>query len=42
MALSRAFTRYERAHNWSPGEESLNATIVDEELFGSEPRRHLP
>jgi hypothetical protein len=37
--LSRALTRYEKAHNWSPGEESLDAMMMDEQLFGSEPRR---
>jgi hypothetical protein len=37
--LSHALTRYENAHNWSPGDESLDATMVDEQLFCSEPRR---
>jgi hypothetical protein len=37
--LSRAFTSYENAHKWSPGDESLDATIMDEQLFGSEPRK---
>jgi hypothetical protein len=36
--LSHALTSYENAHKWSPGEESLDATIMDEQLFGSEPR----
>jgi hypothetical protein len=37
--LSRALTRYENAHKWSPGEESLDATMMDEQLFGSAPRK---
>ena len=37
--LSHALTRYENAHKWSPGDESLDATMMDEQLFGSEPRR---
>jgi hypothetical protein len=37
VELSHALTRYENAHNWSPGDESLDATMVDEQLF--EPRR---
>ena len=37
--LSHAFTSYENAHNWSPGEESLDATVMDEQLFGREPRK---
>ena len=32
--LSDALTRYQRAHQWSPGDESLDATLVDKELFG--------
>ena len=36
--LSRALTGYENAHEWSPGDESLDATM-DEQLFGSKPRR---
>jgi hypothetical protein len=36
--LSHALTSYENAHKWSPGDESLDATM-DEQLFGSEPRR---
>jgi hypothetical protein len=36
--LSRALTGYENAHKWSPGEESLDATMMDEQLFGSKPR----
>ena len=27
--LSDALTRYQRAHHWSPGEESLDATLVE-------------
>jgi hypothetical protein len=38
--LSHALTRYEDAHKWSPGDESLDATMIDAQLFGSEPRRH--
>jgi hypothetical protein len=38
--LSHALTRYEDAHKWSPGDESLDATMMDAQLFGSEPRRH--
>lgn len=38
-ALSHALTSYENAHKWSPGDESLDATMIDEQLFGSEPRR---
>jgi hypothetical protein len=37
--LSDALTRYQKAHYWSPGEESLDATMMDEQLLGSEPRR---
>ncbi len=37
--LSRALTAYENAHKWSPGEESLDATMMDDQLFGSKPRR---
>jgi hypothetical protein len=37
--LSHALTRYENAHKWSPGDESLDATMMEEHLFGSEPRR---
>jgi hypothetical protein len=37
--LSHALTRYEDAHKWSPGDESLDATMMDDKLFGSEPRR---
>jgi hypothetical protein len=38
--LSDAFTSYENAHKWSPGEESLDATILDKPLFGRESRKH--
>ena len=37
--LSDALTRYENAHNWSPGEESLEEAMLDEQLFGSGIRR---
>ena len=37
--LSHALTRYENAHKWSPGDESLDATMMDEQLFSSEARR---
>jgi hypothetical protein len=37
--LSHALISYENAHRWRPGEESLDATIIDEQLFGSEPRK---
>ena len=37
--LSHALTRYENAHKWNPGDESLDATMMEEQLFGSEPRR---
>ncbi len=33
--LGHALNRYEHAHTWSPGEESLDATLVDEHLFRS-------
>jgi hypothetical protein len=33
--LSLALNRYESAHRWSPGEESLEAAIMDERMFGS-------
>jgi len=36
--LGHALNTYENAHKWSPGEESLDATIMDEPLFGSEPQ----
>jgi hypothetical protein len=36
--LSHALTAYENAHKWSPGDESLDATMMDEQLFGSEPQ----
>jgi len=38
--LSDALTGYENAHKWSPGDESLDATMMDKQLFGSEPSRH--
>jgi len=37
--LSHALTSYENAHKWSPGDESLDATMMDEPLFGSDPRK---
>jgi hypothetical protein len=37
--FSRALSIYEKVHKWGPGEESLEATIVDEQLFGSQFRR---
>ena len=37
--VSNALTRYEDAHKWSPGDESLDATMMDEQLFGKESRR---
>jgi hypothetical protein len=33
--LSDALTGYENAHKWSPGDESLDATMMDKQLFGS-------
>ena len=39
--LSHALTSYENAHKWSPGDESLEATIMDERLFGSQLRRPI-
>ena len=32
--LSHAFSSYENAHKWSPGEESLESMIMDEQMFG--------
>ena len=32
--LSDALTRYQKAHHWSPGEESFDTTLVDKELSG--------
>jgi hypothetical protein len=37
--LSDALTRYERGHYWEPGEESLDATMIDQQLFRREPQR---
>jgi hypothetical protein len=37
--FSHALTRYENAHKWSPGDESLDATMMEEQLFGRGPRR---
>jgi hypothetical protein len=38
-ALSHGLTAYENAHKWSPGDESLDATMMDDQLLGSESRR---
>jgi hypothetical protein len=35
--LSHALTDYEDAHRWRPGDESLDATMMDEQVFGREP-----
>jgi hypothetical protein len=35
---SRLLSLYETAHKWGPGEESLEATIMDERLFGQQPQ----
>ena len=40
--LSDALTRYDKSHNWGPGDESLDATMSDEPLFRREPQRHAP
>ena len=37
--LSDALTRYENAHDWGPGEESLDAAMIDEQLIGREPQK---
>jgi hypothetical protein len=37
--LGHALNSYENAHKWSPGDESLAAMMMAEQLFGSEPRR---
>jgi hypothetical protein len=37
--LSDALTRYQHAHNWNPGDESPDATMMDEQLFGPETER---
>jgi hypothetical protein len=36
--LSHALNSYENAHKWGPGDESLEATIIGQQLFGSQPR----
>jgi hypothetical protein len=36
--LSRVLTSYETAHKWSPGDESPDATTMDEQLLGNEAR----
>jgi len=38
--LSDALTGYENAHKWSPGDESLDATMMDKQLFGSKHSRN--
>jgi len=35
--LSDALTRHQKAHHWSPGDESLDATTVDKQLTADEP-----
>jgi hypothetical protein len=37
--FSRALSKYEQMHKWGPGEESLETTILDEQLIGRQPRR---
>jgi hypothetical protein len=37
---SRLLSSYENAHTWSRGDESLEATISDEQPFGNQPRSH--
>jgi hypothetical protein len=37
--LSNALNNFLKVHKWSPGEESLEATILDEQLFNSQPGR---
>ncbi|MGH9256486.1 MAG: hypothetical protein ACRD3C_18155 [Vicinamibacterales bacterium] len=39
MELSRVLTHYESAHKWSPGDESLDAATLTEQLPGSEFRK---
>ena len=34
---SHLLGRYENGHKWSPGEESLETTIMDQQLFGGQP-----
>ena len=36
--LSHVLNSYEDSYKWNPGEESLDAAVMDEQLFGSEPR----
>jgi hypothetical protein len=40
--VSRALTRYESTHKWSPGDESLDAATLSERLPGSEPKNASP
>jgi hypothetical protein len=35
---SHLLSRYENGYEWSPGEESLEATIMEQRLFGSQPQ----
>ena len=35
--LSHALAGYQDSHKWRPGEESLDATMMDEQLFHSQP-----
>jgi hypothetical protein len=35
--LSDALVSYQKAHHWSPGEESLDPTIVEQQLSRGEP-----
>jgi hypothetical protein len=35
---SHLLSRYENGYEWRPGEESLEATITEERLFGSQPQ----
>jgi len=34
--LSHALNRYENAHRWGPGDESLEATLIDQQPFTSQ------
>jgi len=38
--LSHALTHYENAHKWSPGDESLDATMMGKQLFDSGTHLH--
>jgi len=37
--LSHALNSYENAHKWGPGDESLEATTMNQQLLGSQARR---